>query len=65
MHVTDQNSNYDLIIGRDLLTKLGLILNFENLTVNWGHALCAMKPYDCKAETYFHIYDPDVIQQEA
>ena len=43
IHVTDQNSSYDLIIGRYLLSELAIILNFQNLTIIWENAVYGMK----------------------
>ena len=34
-HLTDKLLNYNLILGRDVLHKLGIIFNFENKTINW------------------------------
>ena len=37
-HVDDRSessSTYDMIIGQDLLGELGIILNFNDKTVNW------------------------------
>jgi hypothetical protein len=37
-HVDDHSKSsitYDMIIGRDLLTELGMILNFQDKTVSW------------------------------
>ena len=33
LHVCTQDSNYDIIIGRDILKKLGMILDFQNDTI--------------------------------
>ena len=32
-HLTNKLLNYDLILGRDILHKLGIIFNFENKTI--------------------------------
>jgi hypothetical protein len=63
--VTDQNSSFDLIIGRDLLSELGIILNFQELTITWEHAVCRMKPQDCTHSTHYHIDDPEAVQQDS
>ena len=33
---TDGNIGYDAIFGRNILTELGLILNFEDQNVSWN-----------------------------
>ena len=34
-HLTDKLLNYNLILGRDILNKLGIMLNFENKNITW------------------------------
>ena len=34
-HVTDQNNNYHVIFGRDLLKELGISLDFQNDFLGW------------------------------
>ena len=63
MNVTNQNSSYDLIIGRDLISELGIILNFQNLTIAWENSVCGMKPIDCTHDINYHIDDPQAVQQ--
>ena len=43
-HVTNQKSNYDLIIGRDILRDLGIELDFSNNATNWNKIRVPMKP---------------------
>jgi hypothetical protein len=43
MHVTDTISNYDMIIGRDLLQEPGIMLHFGDQTIAWDNALTPMK----------------------
>ena len=38
-HLTDLILNYDLILGRDILHKLGITFNFENKTITWQEVL--------------------------
>ncbi|GFH61911.1 hypothetical protein CTEN210_18387 [Chaetoceros tenuissimus] len=42
--VMDGRSNYDIILGRDFLQKIGLILDFENLQIKWMNMEISMKP---------------------
>ena len=64
-HVTDQNSSYDLITGRDLLSDLGIILNFQNLTITWKNTVCGMKSFDCTHDTHYHIDGHQAVQQDS
>jgi hypothetical protein len=43
-HVFDAKCNYDVILGRDVLSDIGLILNFETNTVKWMDREITMKP---------------------
>ena len=56
-HVTKQAFNYDMIIGRDLLTELGMEFSFKKQIITWDTAEIPMKPRDCIPETSFHIKD--------
>jgi hypothetical protein len=48
-HVDDRSessSTYDMIIGRDLLGKLGLIMNFNGQMVTWDTDTIPIKDRD-------------------
>jgi hypothetical protein len=51
--IFDQNINYDMIIGRDLLTLLKFEINFEELIVRWGDAIIPMKRLDSARNELF------------
>ena len=36
MYVTTINGHYDFILGQDVLSKLGIVLDFEQQLVRWG-----------------------------
>ena len=42
-HVFENNINYDMIIGRDLMTELGININFANQTITWMDAEVPMR----------------------
>ena len=42
-HVFDAKLSYDMIIGRDLMTELGIKIDFENLIVHWKEAEVPMR----------------------
>ena len=35
VHLTQIKSNYDMIIGNDVLALLGLKINYEDMTIEW------------------------------
>ena len=61
VHVTGQRSNYDMIIGRDVLSELGINLNFKDMTVQWDTAIIPMKDIDATEENTYAIDDSDAI----
>ena len=44
MHVTQMNGQYDVILGREVLSKLGIILDFEQPLVQWENEIVKMRP---------------------
>ena len=45
-HLTDKSLNYDLILDRDILHKLGIIFNFKN-----KQSLGKKFPFQCNHQT--------------
>ena len=43
VNVTEQKSNYDMIVSQDILSELGINLNFKDMTVQWDTAVIPMK----------------------
>jgi hypothetical protein len=43
-----------MIVGRDLLSQLGIILDFDGQTMTWDESTIKMKEY----EDLFDIYSP-------
>ena len=64
LHVYTQDSNYDTVLGRDILKKLGMILDFQNETVIWEEQEVSMKPSNYTITQHFSISDPVSIQAE-
>ena len=42
-HLTDKLLNYDLLLGREILHKLGVIFNFKNKTIIWQEVSISLK----------------------
>ena len=57
-HVTPTLGLYDMIIGRDLLKKLGIILDHATETITWDDASIPMKSTSAHSKESFHIEDP-------
>jgi hypothetical protein len=54
--------NYDMIIGRDLLSELAFHFNFENMTIQWGDAVIPMKKMESNEFDLF-IEEPESTQE--
>ena len=46
-----------MILGREILRKLGITLNFYNNTINWSDTSILMKPVENNTRTHFAISD--------
>ena len=63
-HVTNQKSNYDLILGGEILRELGINLNFLNNTTNWNETSIPMKPVHNSTRTHFSISNSKRVASE-
>ena len=61
MHVTEQKSNYDMIIGRDILLELGINLNFKDMMVQWDTAIIPMKEINSTIENLYAVEDSEAV----
>jgi hypothetical protein len=57
VHVTPKLNDFDMIIGRDLLSEIGITLNFKENSIQWDDIEIPMKPEDATTKTHFHIAD--------
>ena len=64
MHVTKHMANYDVIIGRDILHKLGIVLDFQNKTINWNDYVAQMKDPLSRADIDYAVLDSYAVQSE-
>ena len=53
--MTKTLGNYDLIIGWDLLNKLGVGISFSSKTMTLNNVTIDMKPPTCTREDEFHM----------
>ena len=54
-HVSNATFNYDIIMGRDLMTELGIDISFKNLTIEWDGEKIPMKEYNGTFEETFNV----------
>ena len=64
INVTDQKSSYDIILGRDILRKLGITLDFKNAKITMQEYVVDMKPYHCTRNTHYEIKEPVSMEME-
>ena len=62
-HLTDNLGNYDMILGRDLITELGIVLDFKSMEVEWDGARIPMKDASASANTSFHVQERGCIAE--
>ena len=58
-HTTDTKFNYDMIIGRDLLSALGIIIDFKDDVMTWDEAIVPMKAVDATVEDSYFVNDTE------
>ena len=63
-HLTNKLLNYNLNLGRDKLHKLGIISNFENISINWQKVLFSMKTPKCAAKEFFEIKESPRLEMQ-
>ena len=65
VHVFSTPMNYDMIIGRDLMSELGINLDFYFQKVRWQNAEIPMKLPDATITSDFYIQDSSLVEEEA
>ena len=63
-HVTNRQSNYKIILGRDVLSELGVILDFKRRVILWNESEAQMKPFESTSKTHFSISDSTRVSSE-
>ena len=62
-HVTNNKSNYDIIVGRDTLSELGIALDFSNSSITWNGSRIDIKPPNCNTTEHYFINDPSNVEE--
>ena len=63
-YVTDTLGQYDMIIGREILHKLGIDLYFSTATMHWQDVELSMKESTCTKEEKIHVKEELFISEE-
>ena len=61
LHVSDDLGAYDMIIGRDILSALGIRFDFTSMVMEWEQASVPMKDSQAVANEAFHVQDSEAI----
>ena len=61
LHVTQDLGAYDMILGRDVLSDLGIKFDFADNTLEWDNVVIPMKDGDAPFEETFNVQEPEVI----
>ena len=62
--LTNRQSNYKIILGRDVLNELGVILDFKRRVIIWNDFEAQMKPFESTRKTHFSISDSTRVTSE-
>ena len=57
--VTQHKMQYDFIIGRDLMSQLGIILDFKENNIVWDDMLVCMKSPNAQPPQDFYLTKPE------
>ena len=63
LHVAPDMGAYDMIIGRDILSFLGIDIQFSNQKVIWENGQLPFKPFDADVHTDYHIEETMAVNQ--
>ena len=64
LHVTKDLGYYDMIIGRDIMTFLGIDLSFATHEVHWDTYSMPFKDIECTPLDSYHIDDPEGVMED-
>ena len=61
LHVTQDLGAYDMILGRDVLTGLGIKFDFTNSALEWDSVVIPMKESDAEMCEAFNVQEPSTV----
>ena len=63
VHLTEKLGSYDMIIGRDILSEMGIDIHFSTHTCTWGHSKIPMRPSSVKIEQSYLVQESGPMKQ--
>ena len=64
LHVTESLGHYDMIIGRDIMSFLGIDISFSKQEITWEPAAMPFKDVEATPLDSYHIEDPDGLMED-
>ena len=61
-HVTNSHLRYDMIIGRDIMNKHGMCINFKEGMMYWNHTMAPLKSPDATVKEA-HVLDSSHVEE--
>ena len=59
LHISSNLGAYDMILGRDFMTDLGIDILFSSQEITWDDSTCPLKDADATLEESYHIREPN------
>ena len=63
VHVTKSLGAYDMIIGRDILSDLGINIRFSDMMIEWDGAEIPLRDSDLGPEQTYYVNDSPCVEQ--
>ena len=63
VHLAPKLGDYDMIIGRDVLSEVGIDIHFSTHTCTWGHSTIPMRKPSAKIEQSYLVQESGPVRQ--
>lgn len=63
LHVPEGFGAYDMIIGRDILSGLGIKFDFTDVPMEWGNMSIPMKDTSSLEQQMYYIPDTAIVEE--
>ena len=63
VHLTPKLGNYDMIIGRDLMSEVGIDIHFSTQTCSWEHSTIPMRQPTVRIEQSYIVEESGPVKQ--
>ena len=63
LHLSTSLGAYDMIIGRDILSGLGIKFDYSDMTMEWDGSSIPMKDSEANEHEAFHVQEPEALAE--